>query len=74
MPADRDDIARHVRTAFIGGAAARTDLIALAKAGHAPDDVVHALRDLPDRRFGHLYEIWDYLPALPAASVTPGAA
>ncbi len=74
MSAARDDIARHVRTAFTGGAAARTDLITLAKAGHAPDEVLHALRDLPDRRFGHLYETWDYLPALPPASATPDAA
>lgn len=37
--------------AFLGGAAARSDFIALAKASHAPAEVLGALGDLPDRRY-----------------------
>ena len=61
MPLTRDAVARLVGSAFIGGAASRSDLVALARARRAPDDVLGVLRGLPDRRFEHLYEVWDLL-------------
>jgi hypothetical protein len=70
VPVVRDDIARHVSAAFIGGAATGADLIALAEAGHAWHDVVSVLRGLPEQRFGHLYEVWDHLAA-PRPTSTP---
>ena len=67
MDITRDDIARSVGTAFIGGGAARIDLIALARASRASADVLQVLAALPDRRFGRLLEVWDYLPDVPVA-------
>jgi hypothetical protein len=61
VPLMRDEVARHVGSAFIGGAASRTDLVALARARRAPEDVIRVLRSLPDRRFEHLYEVLDLL-------------
>ena len=84
MPLTRDAVARLVGSAFIGGAASRTDLVALARARRAPDNLLGVLRGLPDRRFEHLYEVWDLLsethrpasagasaPTVPAAPAGP---
>lgn len=71
MPVTRADIAHHVGTAFIGGAAARIDLLGLAQASHAPADVLQVLQALPERRFGHLYEVWDFLPDVPTGPAAP---
>jgi hypothetical protein len=65
VPVTRADIAQHVATAFIGGAAGRFDLLGLARASHAPGEVLQVLSALPDRRYGHLYELWDCLPEVP---------
>lgn len=71
MPVTRADIARHVATAFIGGAAGRFDLLGLARASQARDEVLQVLTGLPDRRYGHLYEVWDCLPDVPADGAHP---
>ncbi len=67
MDVTRSDIAQCVGTAFIGGGAARVDLIALARARRASADVLQVLTALPDRRFARLLEVWDYLPDVPVA-------
>jgi hypothetical protein len=65
MDVTRDDITQYVGTAFIGGGAARVDLLALARARRASADVMQVLTTLPDRRYGRLLEVWDELPDLP---------
>lgn len=65
MTITRADIAHSVGNAFIGGGAGRVDLIDIARAGRARDDVLGVLRALPARRYGRLTEIWDDMPDLP---------
>jgi hypothetical protein len=65
MDVTRDDISQYVGTAFIGGGAARVDLLALARARRASADVMQVLTTLPDRRYRRLLEVWDELPDLP---------
>ncbi len=65
MSVTRDDIAQCVGTAFIGGGAARVDLLALARVREASADVMRVLTGLPDRRYTRMMEVWDELPDLP---------
>ena len=75
MPLTRDAVARLVGSAFIGGAASRSDLVALARARRAPEELLGVLRGLPDRRFEHFYEVSDLLSQVdsPASAGTTAA-
>ena len=59
MAVTRDDIARSVGSAFIGGGAARFDLLCLARVNRAPAEVLHVLVALPPRRFTCMQDLWD---------------
>ena len=61
MAVTRDDIARSVGSAFIGGGAARFDLVCLARANQAPAEILTVLVALPARRFTCLHDLWDCL-------------
>lgn len=66
MSVTRDEVAHHVRDAFIGGGASRFDLLTLARVNGAPLPLLGLLQDLPDRRFEHLSDVLDCLAEAPA--------
>lgn len=67
MTITRLDIAEHVRDAFGDAGANREDLIATAVDNHAPPAVLDALRNLPDRTFRRLPDLWPHLQGIPVA-------
>jgi len=67
MPLTRLQIADHVSAAFEAYTVTKTDLLDAAETNRAPDEVLHALRSLPDGQFSSLRDLWPHLPELPVA-------
>lgn len=67
MPLTRLQIADHVSAAFHAQKVTKTDLIEAAETNQAPDDVLHALRSLPDGQFSSLRDLWPHLPEVTVA-------
>ncbi|MCC9738465.1 DUF2795 domain-containing protein [Streptomyces sp. MNU89] len=59
----RIEIADHVSALFANGAVSKHDL--LIGAASARPEVLDVLKELPDRRYTELRQVWEDLPALP---------
>lgn len=62
----RTEIADHLAALFANGALTKHDLLIGAATARA--EVREVLRQLPDRRYTELRQIWEDLPRLPVGS------
>lgn len=66
MSTTRLEIAQHGQTAFrTGQPVTREQLIAAAERDDAPPGVIDQVRQLPNRPFGSIRDLWPALPGLP---------
>jgi hypothetical protein len=63
----RTEMAVHIEAAFANGAATRDRLLAYAAASHARPEVIGVLRDLPDKAYSNIRDLWYELAHIPVA-------
>ncbi|PXY17045.1 hypothetical protein BA062_37870 [Prauserella flavalba] len=61
----RIEIIDAVDTAFADSSATKQEIITAAVQHESRDDVLALLDRLPARTFGHVRDLWDYLPDVP---------
>lgn len=68
-PVTRMELVDHIETAFVGGAAGRSDLLAAAAASHARPEVIQVLRRLPEIGvYRGVRDLWSELADLPVSA------
>lgn len=70
----RTEIASHISALFGEGWVSRVEIVSAARQSGAPDVVVGALEQLPDRSFVEMRDIWQFLPDVPVGMVSVGDA
>lgn len=62
----RSQVAEHVGKAFSNlGTTSKSDLVHQAKETGANSGVIELLKNLPDRNFANLRDLWSVLPVMP---------
>jgi hypothetical protein len=61
----RIEIANLVADAFGAKGADRSDLLAVAVQRNAPPSMLDKLRELPDRHFRSMQDLWYHIPEVP---------
>lgn len=61
----RIEIADVVRSAFDRNGANRTDLLRVAESNQARPQVLAALAELPERRYGAMNDLWEHIGRFP---------
>lgn len=61
----RREVLDAVYPAFVTGGARRREMVSVAGRSGLRPDIVRMVETLPERRYGHLRDIWADLPDLP---------
>jgi hypothetical protein len=61
----RTELATHIGAAFLVGPVSRDSLLAYAVGSHARPEVITMIKDLPDKFYPSLRDIWYDLAELP---------
>ncbi len=65
MTVTRTEMANHIEAAFAAGPATRDTLLAYATSSHARPEVITLIRELPDKTYPNLRNLWHELGHLP---------
>jgi len=68
MTVTRTELASHIEAAFSAGPATRDSLLAYATGSHARPEVLILLRQLPDKTYPSMRNLWHDLGHLPVGS------
>lgn len=68
LATSRTEIVEHIADAFGERGADRAALVAAAVRNGAPQAVVDVLHMLPDRRYGHVRDLWTEVPEVPVGA------
>lgn len=61
-PTTREDIVEATAAAFTHPPASVVDLLEAAVLAHASPGTLDAIKELPDRTYSHVRDLWTYLP------------